>query len=68
MQSGGAATDDGEVDEVVTTPPLGTPENPIGAGSVGLAAAFVRLTAESFDRREQEPEPERPARRRRFRR
>jgi hypothetical protein len=51
------------MDEAVTTPPLGTPENPIGAGSVGLARAFVALTAESFDRPAAEPEPEQRARR-----
>ncbi|HYF47429.1 MAG TPA: DUF2510 domain-containing protein [Acidimicrobiales bacterium] len=30
-------------------PPVGTPENPIGAGSVALAAAFASLTAAALD-------------------
>jgi hypothetical protein len=30
-------------------PVLGSPENPIGAGSVGLAAALAAITAARFD-------------------
>jgi len=48
-------------------PPVGSPENPIGAGSVGLAAALASLTATVLDGGPSPfaPEPE-PRRRRRW--
>ena len=42
--------------------PVGSPANPIGAGSVGLAAALASLTAARFD---EPPPPEPPPARRR---
>ena len=47
--------------------PVGSPANPIGAGSVALAAAFASLTAARFDEPPPAAEPQ-PARRRVLRR
>lgn len=44
--------------------PLGSPGNPIGAGSVALAAALHSLTTTAYDTPIPEPEPAGPRRRR----
>ena len=48
--------------------PVGSPGNPIGAGSVALAAAFASLTAARFDEPRPVAEPEPAPRRHRLRR
>jgi hypothetical protein len=49
---------------VTAEAPVGSPGNPIGAGSVALAAAFASLTAARFDDPQPVEPPQPPGRRR----
>jgi hypothetical protein len=51
-------------DDLADTAPVGSPANPIGAGSVALAAAFASLTAARFDDPQPVVLPPQPGRRR----